>query len=132
MNSSVVLLSVRAESVALPCSAPAVADEVARLYGALDHVSPAKNPRTAQLLRAGLRKISQKVVEETAEVALEGVRKRPDAAVRESADLLYNLVVLWHALDIRPDDVWAEMRRRADAFGLAEKLPKQPCVVGEV
>jgi phosphoribosyl-ATP pyrophosphohydrolase len=44
--------------------------------------------------------------------------------VRESADLLYNLVVLWVHADVRPEDVWAEMRRRETMFGIAEKVPK--------
>lgn len=106
--------------------APIVAgDELERLYCALSGVTRAENPRTARLMNAGLRKVSQKVVEEAAEVALEAVRKRTDTTVCESADLLYHLVILWHELGIQPADVWAEMRRRADSFGIAEKLPKR-------
>jgi hypothetical protein len=37
---------------------------------------------------------------------------------------LYHLVVLWHRAGIDPADVYAEMQRRADALGIAEKLPK--------
>src|ERR1700737_2941793 len=44
--------------------------------------------------------------------------------VRESADLLYHLVALWHRAGIDPADVWIEMRSRADTLGIAEKLPK--------
>lgn len=47
-----------------------------------------------------------------------------EAVVRESADLLYNLVVLWVHAGIKPDEVWAEMRRRERLLGIAEKLPK--------
>ncbi len=47
-----------------------------------------------------------------------------DAVVRESADLLYHLVVLWAESGIRPQEVWAEMDRREKLLGLAEKLPK--------
>ncbi len=101
-------------------------NEIERLYAALDDVNAAANPRTAQLLASGLRKKSQKVVEEAAEVALETVRKRPGAAIRESADLLYHLVVLWHECGIEPAQVWAEMRQRAETTGIAEKLPKRP------
>ena len=96
------------------------------LFAALDRVSWAANPRTARLLASGLRKKSQKVVEEAAEVALEAVRKRTGAAVQESADLLYHLVVLWHECGIQPDQVWAEMRERSGRCGIAEKLPKPP------
>jgi phosphoribosyl-ATP pyrophosphohydrolase len=49
---------------------------------------------------------------------------QPEAIVKESADLLYNLVVLWVHAGIRPEEVWAEMRRRELMFGLAEKVPK--------
>jgi phosphoribosyl-ATP pyrophosphohydrolase len=108
-----------------PCAPIIAADELERLYCALNGVTRAENPRTARLMSAGLRKISQKVVEEAAEVALEAVRKRADTTVRESADLLYHLVILWHELRIQPADVWAEMRRRADTFGIAEKRPKR-------
>ena len=46
------------------------------------------------------------------------------AVVRESADLLYNLTVLWAAAGVKPEDVWREMERREDMLGIAEKLPK--------
>ena len=46
--------------------------------------------------------------------------------VRESADLIYQLVVLWHECGIAPDEVWDEMHQRADTLGIAEKLPKSP------
>jgi phosphoribosyl-ATP pyrophosphohydrolase len=100
------------------------AREVARLFDALDRVDERANPRTARLLTSGRRKMAQKVMEEAGEVALEAVRHRPRAVVRESADLVYNLVVLWRECGVTPDAVWAEMRRRADRFGIAEKLPK--------
>jgi phosphoribosyl-ATP pyrophosphohydrolase len=46
------------------------------------------------------------------------------AVIRESADLLYNLTVLWAAAGVRPEDVWREMERREDLLGIAEKMPK--------
>jgi phosphoribosyl-ATP pyrophosphohydrolase len=45
--------------------------------------------------------------------------------VKESADLLYNRVVLWVASGIRPEDVWKEMDRRERLLGIAEKVPKK-------
>ena len=48
-----------------------------------------------------------------------------DAVIRESADLLYNLTVLWASAGVEPGDVWAEMKRREILFGIAEKLPKK-------
>jgi phosphoribosyl-ATP pyrophosphohydrolase len=44
--------------------------------------------------------------------------------IRESADLLYNLTVLWASAGVQPEDVWREMERREDLLGIAEKMPK--------
>jgi phosphoribosyl-ATP pyrophosphohydrolase len=98
--------------------------ELDRLHVSLEGVTPESHPRTAKLLGAGTRKAAQKVIEEAGEVALEAVRHDAGGVMRESADLLYHLVVLWRRAGIAPADVWTEMGRRADAFGIAEKLPK--------
>ena len=102
------------------------AAEIARLYDALDSVSEKDHPRTARLLACGRSKIAQKLIEEAGEIALAAARHRSRSVVRESADLIYQLVVLWHECGIAPDEVWAEMHRRADKLGIAEKLPKSP------
>jgi phosphoribosyl-ATP pyrophosphohydrolase len=81
--------------------------------------------RTAKLLGAGRAKMAKKLAEEAAEVIIDAMAGERDAVVRESADLLYNLVVLWSELGIAPQDVWDEMARRERLFGLAEKLPKK-------
>lgn len=81
--------------------------------------------RTARLMRSGRSKIAKKMAEEAVEVVVDVMRGNRDAAVRESADLLYHLVVLWVEAGIRPQDVWAEMDRRERLLGLAEKPPKQ-------
>ena len=102
------------------------AAEIARLYDDLDRVNERDNPRTARLLACGRTELAQKLMEEAAETALEAAHHRARGVVRESADLVYQLVVLWHECGVSPDEVWAEMRRRADKFGIAEKLPKAP------
>ena len=92
-------------------------DSVARLYDAVIAVrgsDPAKS-RTARLLRAGRAKMAKKLAEEAVEVVIDAMHGQPEAVVRESADLLYNLVVLWVHSGVHPDEVWAEMRTaRAD------------------
>jgi|SRR3954451_132430 phosphoribosyl-ATP pyrophosphohydrolase len=82
--------------------------------------------RTAKLLRAGRAKMAKKLAEEAIEVVIDAMAGEREAVIRESADLLYNLVVLWSELGIAPQDVWNEMERRERLFGLAEKLPKKP------
>lgn len=103
-----------------------MADSVARLYDAVIAVrgtDPTKS-RTARLLRSGRAKMAKKLAEEAVEVVIDAMHGQTDAVVRESADLLYNLVVLWVHAGVHPDDVWGEMQRREKMFGIAEKLPK--------
>jgi phosphoribosyl-ATP pyrophosphohydrolase len=103
----------------------ATSEEIERLYADLDLVRSDHNPRTAQLLACGKRKMGQKLIEEASEVAFEGLRHRARGVVRESADLIYHLVVLWRECGVVPSEVWDAMRERADTLGLAEKLPKR-------
>lgn len=101
-------------------------DSMGRLYEAViaaRGTDPAKS-RTARLLRAGRAKMAKKLAEEAVEVVIDALHGQPEAVVRESADLLYNLVVLWVHSGVHPNDVWAEMRRREQLFGIAEKVPK--------
>jgi len=102
-------------------------DSVDRLYQAViaarDSGDPAKS-RTARLLRAGRAKMAKKLAEEAIEVVIDAMHGQPEAVVKESADLLYNLVVLWVHAGVEPNDVWSEMRQRELMFGIAEKVPK--------
>lgn len=103
-----------------------MADSIDRLYLAVCAAAeerPALS-RTARLRREGVNKMAKKVVEEAGEVAIEAVTGARDAVVLESADLIYNLVVLWSATDVKPEDVFAEMDRRERLYGIAQKLPK--------
>ncbi|MBV8763487.1 MAG: phosphoribosyl-ATP diphosphatase [Hyphomicrobiales bacterium] len=111
--------------VAAPLKAVSAIDQIDRLYAALDLVRADTNPRTAQLLEGGKRKMGQKLIEEASEVAFEGLRHRARGVVRESADLIYHLVVLWRECGVTPNEVWDEMRERVKTLGIAEKLPKR-------
>jgi phosphoribosyl-ATP pyrophosphohydrolase len=80
--------------------------------------------RTARLLRSGRAKMGKKLAEEAIEVVIDALDGQTEAVIKESADLMYNLVVLWVEAGVDPKDVWAEMARRERLFGIAEKLPK--------
>jgi phosphoribosyl-ATP pyrophosphohydrolase len=102
-------------------------DSISRLYQAtLDcrHDDPSTS-RTARLLRSGRSKMAKKLAEEAVEVVIDAMNGGREAVIRESADLIYNLVVLWVATGIRPEDVWKEMDRRERLLGIAEKVPKK-------
>ena len=101
-----------------------MADSVERLYDgviAARHGDPTTS-RTARLLRSGRAKMAKKLAEEAVEVVIDAMNGSRDAVIRESADLIYNLVVLWVSSGVQPKDVWKEMERRERLFGIAEKL----------
>lgn len=103
-------------------------DSLERLYSAViaaKDLDPATS-RTARLFQRGPSKMAKKLAEEAIEVVIDAVNGNSDAVIRESADLLYNLTVLWAAAGVRPADVWREMERREHMLGIAEKLPKTP------
>jgi phosphoribosyl-ATP pyrophosphohydrolase len=104
-----------------------MSDSVERLHAAILAVKDADpaSSRTARLLRSGRAKMAKKLAEEAVEVVIDSIDGAPDAVVRESADLIYHLVVLWVAAGVKPADVWKEMQRRERLLGIAEKLPKQ-------
>ena len=101
-------------------------DEIDRLFAAILEAR-ARDPatsRTAKLMSDGLGKMAKKVAEEAVEVALEAVRHDRQRVIEESADLLYNLAVLWADMEVTPSDVLGELAWRERTFGIAEKLPK--------
>jgi phosphoribosyl-ATP pyrophosphohydrolase len=103
-----------------------MSDSIERLYLAVlaaRHLDPATS-RTAKLFHHGPSKMAKKLAEEAIEVVIDAVNGDARAVVRESADLLYNLTVLWAAAGVRPEDVWHEMDRRETLLGIAEKMPK--------
>jgi phosphoribosyl-ATP pyrophosphohydrolase len=104
-----------------------MSDSLDRLHQAVMAARTADpaSSRTARLLRAGRSKMAKKLAEEAVEVVIDAMHGHSDALVRESADLLYNLVVLWVASSVHPKDVWTEMERRERLLGIAEKLPKE-------
>lgn len=102
-------------------------DSVVRLHQAV-LAARGRDPafsRTAKLVSEGLAKMAKKLAEEAVEVGLDAVQGNREAVILESADLFYNLVVLWTEIGIAPEDVWREMDRREQLYGIAEKLPKQ-------
>ncbi|HEU0083031.1 MAG TPA: phosphoribosyl-ATP diphosphatase [Bradyrhizobium sp.] len=103
-----------------------MSDSLERLYQAVlaaRDLDPATS-RTARLFQRGPAKMAKKLAEEAIEVVIDAVNGNGEAVVRESADLLYNLTVLWVSAGVRPEDVWREMERREHLLGIAEKLPK--------
>jgi phosphoribosyl-ATP pyrophosphohydrolase/phosphoribosyl-AMP cyclohydrolase len=67
---------------------------------------------TAKLFKEGAPRIAQKVGEEGVEVALAGVLGDKKRLTEESADLLYNLLVLLRQQGLSLEDVTKELQKR--------------------
>jgi phosphoribosyl-ATP pyrophosphohydrolase len=80
---------------------------------------------TAKLLSEGRNKIAKKLGEEATETVIAAATGTPAEVARESADLLYHLLVLWAACGVTPAEVWSELARRKGTSGLAEKAARK-------
>ena len=80
---------------------------------------------TAKLLGQGVERCAKKFGEESLETALAAVSGNKQAAIAESADALYHLLVLWAALGISPGDVYGALEAREGRSGLEEKASRQ-------
>ena len=67
---------------------------------------------TAELLRRGVGRVAQKVIEEAGETALAAAQGDTGSLPAEAADLLYHTLVLLAASGVTPNQVWEELRSR--------------------
>ena len=65
--------------------------------------------------------LARKLGEESIEIILEYLNNNKDNIIKESADLLYHLSVLWISANVKPSDVWNELENRRGKSGLDEK-----------
>lgn len=98
-------------------------DALQRLFTTIEsrrNADPAAS-YVAKMLGKGTAKIAKKVGEEGVEVAIAAAQADRAATVRESADLVFHLMLLWAAMGITPADVMAELERREGISGIEEK-----------
>lgn len=84
---------------------------------------------TAKLLAGGVEKIGGKILEEAAEVveaAGEAGDQGRQHTIYEAGDLIYHLLVLLAARDVKLAEVEAELARRFGVSGLEEKASREP------
>ena len=80
---------------------------------------------TARLFSRGRQQIAKKLGEEAVEALIEGIRGDKVKLVAESADMLYHLLTLWAAVNVKPQAVWTELARREGLSGIAEKAARK-------
>jgi len=81
---------------------------------------------TARLFSRGRQQIAKKLGEEAVEALIEGIRGDKPKLIGESADMLYHLLTLWAALNVKPQAIWTELARREGLSGIAEKAARPP------
>lgn len=80
---------------------------------------------TAKLIARGMEKCAQKLGEESTEAVIAAVTGNRAELVKESADVLYHLLVVLKAADLPLAEVMAELDSRTAQSGLAEKASRK-------
>ena len=81
----------------------------------------------AKQFAAGKERVGQKVGEEAVEAVIAGVTDDREGLISESADLLFHLMMFWAINEIKPSDVYGELKRRQGISGLdSAKAGKRP------
>ena len=65
--------------------------------------------------------LAKKIGEESIEVILEYLDDNKNKIIKESADLIYHVLVIWVSLGINPDEIWKELSSRKLISGIEEK-----------
>ena len=79
---------------------------------------------TAKLLARGMEKCAQKLGEEATEAVIAAVTGNRAELVKESADVLFHLLVVLRAGGVPLSEVMAELDRRTGQSGLQEKAAR--------
>ena len=106
-------------------------DDLAAIISARANATAAAS-YTKSLLDAGPSRTAKKLGEEAVEVVIAAIEGDAQAITRESADLLYHLLVVLHQNAISLADVYAELEHRTGQSGHAEKAARRAgCAVIE-
>jgi phosphoribosyl-ATP pyrophosphohydrolase len=98
-------------------------EQLAELLEARKTADPTSS-YVAKLYAKGDKKIAQKVGEEAVETAMAVAADDNEELIKESADLLFHLMVLLKSRDLGLKHVVAELARREGLSGLAEKASR--------
>ena len=80
---------------------------------------------TAKLIARGRETCAQKLGEEATEAVISAVTGNRAELVKESADLLYHLLVVLRAANVPLSEIMAELDSRTAQSGLAEKAARK-------
>jgi phosphoribosyl-ATP pyrophosphohydrolase len=100
-----------------------ILNELAALIESRKSADPASS-WTAKLLSQGVDKTAEKFGEEATEAIIAAVKGDKVNLTYEAADVLYHLLVMLTAIEVRFSDVLAELERREGTSGIAEKATR--------
>ena len=65
--------------------------------------------------------LAKKIGEEASELIIDFIKNNKQGAIKESADLIYHVLVIWISLGIKPDEIFDELSSRKLKSGIEEK-----------
>jgi len=65
--------------------------------------------------------LAKKIGEESSELIIDFIKKNKKGVIKESADLIYHVLVIWITLSINPEEIWNELSSRRLKSGFEEK-----------
>ncbi len=65
--------------------------------------------------------LAKKIGEESSELIIDFIQNNKEGAIKESADLIYHVLVIWVSLGINPEEIWKELSSRKLISGIEEK-----------
>lgn len=86
--------------------------------------APPDQSYTAKLKAQGMERAAKKLGEEAVEGVIAAVSGNREELVKESADILYHLLVVLHLSHVSVQDVMDELARRTGQSGLQEKASR--------
>lgn len=99
-------------------------EDLDRRIGERAKASPEES-YTARLLADGVDRCARKFGEEAVEAVIAAATRDGAGLAAEAADVLYHLLVLLKAGDVALGDVMAQLERRTNQSGLAEKASRK-------
>ena len=65
--------------------------------------------------------LAKKIGEESGELIIDYIKKNKKGVIKESADLIYHMLVVWITMDVKPEEIWNELSSRKFKTGFEEK-----------
>ena len=99
--------------------------DLARIVAARARAKDTASSYTAKLLAEGVERCAKKFGEEAVEAVLAAVVRDRKALTSEAADVLYHLLVMLQAGNVKLPAVMAELKKRTAQSGVAEKAARK-------